>query len=105
MLSRRSNQDKNPGDDKGFTPLHVAAGGGKLETFKMIMNKADNPSDNNGWTPLHAAAKQGQREMCKFIADKIERIDPCFTNTTFGMFCLIKAVWLTKIEKNPKEFG
>ena len=50
-------QDKNPGDDTGVTPLHAAAAGGKLETFKMIMNKADtdiNPSENGGWTPLHA---------------------------------------------------
>ena len=72
-------QDKNPGDEEGYTPLHAAAKGGQLETFKMIMDKAGtdiNPSDNEGWTPLHAAATGDQRRMCEFIADKIENKNP-----------------------------
>ena len=46
-------EDKHPRDAFGYTLFHAAASGGQLETFKMIMNKADtdiNPSENGGWT-------------------------------------------------------
>jgi ankyrin repeat protein len=70
---------KNPRAIGGETPLHLAAAGGHLETFKMIVDKAGtniNPSDNRGWTPLHCAAANGHKEMCKFIVDKVDEKNP-----------------------------
>lgn len=47
-------------DDKGLTPLHIAAGGGGhfAEIVEMILERGADVSatDNEGCTPLHAAA-------------------------------------------------
>lgn len=38
-----------------LTPLHIAAGAGRLEICQLIMDDLDNknPGDPNGYTPLH----------------------------------------------------
>ena len=62
-------ENKNPGDDKGVTPLHVAARCGKEDVCKFLMdNLVDkNPQANNGITPLHEAASYGCLDVCKLI--------------------------------------
>ena len=51
-------QDKNPGDCNGETPLHYAATKGQFETCEMILKNVvnKNPANNFGETILHRAA-------------------------------------------------
>ena len=62
-------ENKNPEDDKGVTPLHLAARCGKENVCKFLMdNLVDkNPKANNGITPLHEAASYGCLDVCKLI--------------------------------------
>ena len=62
-------ENKNPGDDKGVTPLHVAARCGKEDVCRFLMdNLVDkNPQANNGITPLHEAASYGCLDVCQLI--------------------------------------
>ena len=57
--------DKNPGDSKLHTPLHLAAKGGHMQIVKAIMNHVTdkNPIDKEGQTPMalflrHATSEQ-----------------------------------------------
>ena len=93
-------QNKNPTDNEGTTPLHIAASEGNLELCRIIINNVNdkNPADNEGHkslhqavyntsqlqicrdknpanedgvTPLHFAALYGLFETCKLIANNI----------------------------------
>ena len=50
-------QDKNPGNNIGLTPLHIAAAKGYIGICKYIVEFLDdvNPRSNNGHTPLGLA--------------------------------------------------
>ena len=50
--------NKNPTDNNGKTPLHMAAQCGFLDICKLIMKNVEdkNPADYSGETPLHLAA-------------------------------------------------
>ena len=50
-------ENKNPGDNDGYTPLHDTALGGHLEVCRAIMEKLENknPRDNFGETPKDMA--------------------------------------------------
>ena len=54
-------KDKNPKNNKGITPLHIAAITGNFAMCKMIIEnvKDKNPRNNNRITPLHFAVKNG----------------------------------------------
>merc|ERR1711884_1007199 len=55
-------EDKNPKDEKGITPLQLAAGNGHLHIVEYLLQHIEgdiNPSDSNGFTPLHDAAFNG----------------------------------------------
>ena len=52
-------KDKNPKDEHGLTPLHLAAGNGHETIYKMIMDEVYEkiPNENDGFTSLHAVLK------------------------------------------------
>jgi ankyrin repeat protein len=74
----RYSEDKNPRNDKGWTPLHFAAQEGYLNICEFIMNLLEdkNPGNNDGWTPLHLAASNLNGRVCKFIASQLEDKNP-----------------------------
>ena len=61
--------DKNPANNGGFTPLHIAAKNGYFEICKLIIDNVDhtNPADNNGSTPLYLAAQNGHLGIFKLM--------------------------------------
>ena len=68
-----SNENKNPEDNSGWTPLHVAAQKGHLQVCMLIMDNLDNknPGDDEGWTPLHWAAQNNHLKIFISIMDNI----------------------------------
>ena len=69
--------DKNPANNVGFTPLHIAAKNGHFVICKLIIDHVDetNPADNNGSTPLYIAVQNGHlgtfkltyQLLCKYV--------------------------------------
>jgi ankyrin repeat protein len=57
------------GCNNGRTPLHEAAIGGHLETYKFIAERVKeiNPKDRDGKTPLRLAEEKGRYEICRLI--------------------------------------
>jgi ankyrin repeat protein len=71
--------EKNPGNNFGNTPLHLAATHGHLEVCRLILeNTSDcSPENNFGKTPLEFAHKNGHTEVCKFLEDKFHSLNIC----------------------------
>ena len=65
-------QDKNPGDEDGFTPLHEATWLGNLDVCTLIIENIQdkNPASNDGQTPLQLAAEKGYLDIYKLIIRK-----------------------------------
>ena len=67
--------DKNPKDDEGLTPLHIAAENGKFKVCQMILeagidNKNPKTSESiSGVTPLHGAAENNHLSVCHLIIE------------------------------------
>ena len=63
-------EDKNPKDNNGVTPLHLAVIYGNEDIVQIIIDVADekNPEDNNGLTPLDEAYKNGHEEIVKMLS-------------------------------------
>ena len=57
--------------DECATPLHVAAELGRIEIFKLIIQKAEdkNPETIDGSTPMHFAACRGQNQIIKVLME------------------------------------
>ena len=72
------NNEKNPRDCRGVTPLHLAADNGHLDIYKLIFENVDkkNPTSDDGNAPLHYAAIGGHLNVCKFIMAHIEDMNP-----------------------------
>ena len=70
--------EKHPGDNKGWTPLHSAASAGHYDVCRVILDHVGykNPSDNLGNTPLHAAANRGHMEVYELILANVEDKNP-----------------------------
>lgn len=59
----------------GYTPLHLAAAGGRTKVLKYLLTKIDdkhksqlvNCKANSGYTPLHLAASNGHKECIKAL--------------------------------------
>jgi len=61
--------------DSGATPLHEAAGSGRLDGLEMVFNLLKdydvNVTDNYGWTPLHYLADIGGHiKMAELLLEK-----------------------------------
>ena len=70
--------DKNPADGEGFTPLYVAAEKGHLVLFEVISKNCrdKNPGTKVADTPLHIAARNGHYDICKLIVDDVKNKNP-----------------------------
>src|ERR1700722_1036874 len=64
-------------DDKGNTPLHIAAANGNLPIVKLLpQNDSDvNARDRTDLTPLHMAAFNGNPEIVKLLLENGARPD------------------------------
>ena len=79
--------NKNPADNNGWTPLHLAAFNGNVEITKQLIDyldtddlqpstKSDLNYDEDKLTPIHWAAFKGHSEVCKMIMDKSTEKSP-----------------------------
>ena len=91
--------DKNPANNKGHTPFHIAANyrsndnskyvwghnkgkeediRGHFDICQLIFERTgfQNPSDDRQRTPLHIAASHGNLEICKMIIEKVDNPNP-----------------------------
>ena len=77
-LLLKSAKDKNPRDDSGLTPLHMAANKGYLEICKLLMKGLSNKnpvSDDGQHTPLHLAlAHSGDLDTVKLLLQNSEDV-------------------------------
>ena len=109
-------ENKNPADDIGWTPLHLAAFNGHLDLTKLIIEKIDYNnlvSNLDIMTPIHWAAYKGHSEVCKVIIEKAHERNPSLDgengNTALhlavfgGKFEGCKVLVENIIEKNPKN--
>ena len=109
-------ENKNPADDIGWTPLHLAAFNGHLDLTKLIIEKIDYNniiSNLDTLTPIHWAAYKGHSEVCKVIIEKAHDKNPLrpgsFGNTALHMAVFggkyegCKALIENITEKNPKN--
>ena len=62
-------EDKNPADDYGYTPLHIAAVRGHFDIFKYIADNLENknPSDDDGETPRSLATENSHIEIVEYF--------------------------------------
>ena len=62
--------DKNPRDNQGKTPLHVAGREGQAKVCKFLLeNGADkNPQNNQGRTPLDFARLWGHQSVIALLS-------------------------------------
>ena len=69
-------KDKNPADEYGKTPLHIAVKGGHLDIACSILERVDNPNpaDQFGQTPLPLAQTKGHEEIRQLILDRIAQV-------------------------------
>ena len=68
-------EDRNPQDNFGWTPLHIASRFGHFKVFKLLFKNIEgekNPEDYQGWTPLHCASKYGHFRIFKLLFNNIE---------------------------------
>lgn len=64
-------------DERGRTPLHLAARGVHFEVIRFLVeNGADvNARDANGSTPLHSTASRSHFEACRLLIEKGAEVD------------------------------
>ena len=68
-------ENKNPKDIDGNTPLHLAAKNGNMQVFEYLWNHPETEKNSQNFrinTPLHLAVAGGQFEICKFIVERME---------------------------------
>jgi ankyrin repeat protein len=65
-----NNVDLNAKNERGFTPLHIAALNGNDDLIRLMIDRADpNITDSDGLTPLHFATNEGYIECVKALID------------------------------------
>ena len=95
--------DANLADDRGRTPLHVAAYGGDAGMIRLLVDHGAriDPLDESHWTPLHVAAAQKRLEATRALlaagADARRR--------TKGGETPLKLAWGTGAEPIRKLLG
>ena len=92
---------KNPADNEGWTPLHLAAFNGHLDLCQTIIEQIDynhlanNDKTEEKWTPLHWAVHKGHVDVCRLIITKANIMNPTFEN---GISLLEFAVYVCQFE-------
>ena len=75
-------EDKNPANETGHTPFHIAAkhdrNNSHFDICQLIFEATGfhNPSDKYGETPLHSAAFNGNLKICEMIIEKVDHKNP-----------------------------
>ena len=70
----KNHENKNPGDNFGKTPLHVAAEKGNFDACKVILKHVQEKNPvSNGSTPLMLAAKNKHFKVCELIANHCQQ--------------------------------
>ncbi len=66
-----ANLDWQDEENYNWTPLHVAAGYGRVEIARMLIDAGANVNvqDADGLTPLHVAALNGRVEIVRMLID------------------------------------
>ncbi|WP_264329360.1 ankyrin repeat domain-containing protein [Wolbachia endosymbiont (group A) of Andrena hattorfiana] len=79
---KKKHQDKlseivNAKDGCDIAPLHLAAGNGKLDIVKYLINKGASIDSRDCFyqTPLYWAAKSGELDMVKYLVNKGASVD------------------------------
>ena len=70
---------KNPADNEGWTPLHLAAYRGQVDICQKIIEKSKYthmPSTNEISSPLQWACLKGHVEVVNLILDKTNQVNP-----------------------------
>ena len=111
-------QDKNPSDEKGWTPLHLAALFGHLKVCEYILENIDekNPKSRYnlevGITPLDLAAQNGHLAVYQCIsksvgvlnpADSTSGVTPLHFAAKCGHFTVCKYILENTMNKDPIE--
>ena len=67
-------QYKNPVDENGTTPFHLAAENGHYNICKSILDEVyhKNPKNLSEKTPLLMAEKAGHHKICDMIRNKLQ---------------------------------
>jgi ankyrin repeat protein len=80
-LIQRSRPEVNAPDNRGWTPLHEAVGGGRLEVVAFLIDRGgliDDPT-TVGSTPLHIAAGAGYRNLVQLLIERGAEVNPTAT--------------------------
>lgn len=90
-LSRRfSIKAPSDRDDRGWTPLHVAARRGDLAEVRRLIDAGANVNEPStgpkspGGTPLHNAAKERNRKAVRFLLENGAFLAPDMTDGRFN---------------------
>ena len=72
-ISSSTVQDKNPADENGWTPLHIAAEQGHHDICQIIIENVEtkNPTDENGDTPLKIAIENEHSTIIRLIKEQL----------------------------------
>ena len=107
LYDKLVDDEKNPRDVNGWTPLHYAVQFGHTNTSKMIMEAVQNKNPMSNWTrmtPLHLSAKYGHVEVCMLILQNVKNKNPRNTvgktplaiareNNQFKVCWLLEKIW------------
>ena len=81
VLTRHPNTKIDVANQRGETPLMLAAINNQLELAELLIERGADVN-RKGWTPLHYAATRGHREMIRLLLDKNAYIDSEAENGT-----------------------